>query len=167
MVRASPDNADKVKNFAVTGQAGTKAAKQSMLQSSSNLITAGGTHPVADQGNVRVIDLQLSGLPTNTDNITVKKMSGARHVIQVKLDEDRMKGTCKGTGRMQIRLNQNQNLEDIKANFAIKGINVNEFEADVGRKPNMTAPPKKFGQEITNTRKQKQAMLKSSNAFGQ
>ena len=80
-------------------------------------------------------------------------MSGARHVVQINLDEDRMKGTCTGTGRMQIRLNQNQNLEDIKSNFAIKGISANESKGgDLGRKPHITAAPKTFAREITNTR---------------
>ena len=64
------------------------------------MITASDSHPTADVGNVRVVDIQLSGLPTSSDSLTVKKLSGARHVIQVKLDEDRMKGTCTGTGRM-------------------------------------------------------------------
>jgi len=61
----------------------------------------------------RVVDLCLSGLPSNTDLIGVKKMSGARHVISAQLDEDNMKGICTGTGRIQIRLNQDENLDDI------------------------------------------------------
>lgn len=45
--------------------------------------------------------------------IGVKKASGAAHVINVALDEDNMKGICLGTGRIQIRLNRNENLENI------------------------------------------------------
>lgn len=34
-------------------------------------------------------------------------MSGARHIIGVALDEDNMKGICLGTGRIQVRVNEN------------------------------------------------------------
>jgi hypothetical protein len=54
-------------------------------------------------------------------------MSGARHVISAALDEDNMKGICTGTGRIQIRLNQGENLDDITMAFASKGVMVNEF----------------------------------------
>ena len=42
----------------------------------------------------------MTNLPKNTDIIEVKKMSGARHVVSVALDEDNMKGICLGTGRI-------------------------------------------------------------------
>ena len=54
--------------------------------------------------------------------IGVKKMSGAKNVIGVALDEDNMKGICKGTGRIQIRLNAQENLSDIQDAFARRGI---------------------------------------------
>ena len=73
---------------------------------------------------VRVLDLQLSNLPTSADLIGVKKMSGAKNVINVALDEDNMKGICTGTGRIKIRLNAEENLSDIELAFAQKGINV-------------------------------------------
>lgn len=73
---------------------------------------------------VRVVDLQLSNLPESSDLIGVKKMSGAKNVINVALDEDNMKGICTGTGRIQIRLNAEENLGDIELAFAQKGINV-------------------------------------------
>mmetsp|Transcript_4893 Transcript_4893/g.5976 ORF Transcript_4893/g.5976 Transcript_4893/m.5976 type:complete len:102 (-) Transcript_4893:396-701(-) len=76
---------------------------------------------------VRVIDLHLSNLPTSSDLIGVKKISGAKNVINVALDEDNMKGICTGTGRIQIRLNAEERLQDIELAFAQKGINVQEF----------------------------------------
>ena len=106
-------------------------------------------------GDIRVIDLELKNLNENVDKIDVKKMSGARHVISVALDEDNMKGTCRGTGRIQIRLNQNENLDDIQLNFASKGVMVNEFSGDPRKKPNVTGPPKTFAKEITNTKNRK------------
>lgn len=73
----------------------------------------------------RVVDLELKNLSANADLIDVKKMSGARHVISAALDEDNMKGICLGTGRIKIRLNQDENLEDIELNFARRGVMVN------------------------------------------
>ena len=87
---------------------------------------------------IRVVDLELKNLGEGVDKIEVKKMSGARHVISVALDEDNMKGICRGTGRIQIRLNQNENLDDIQLNFASKGVMVNEHAGDPRKKPNMT-----------------------------
>ena len=49
---------------------------------------------------IRVVDLQLRNIPANADKIGVKKMSGARHVISVALEEDNMKGVCTGNGRI-------------------------------------------------------------------
>jgi len=87
---------------------------------------------------IRVVDLELKNLGEGVDKIEVKKMSGARHVISVALDEDNMKGICRGTGRIQIRLNQNENLDDIQLNFTSKGVMVNEHSGDPRKKPNMT-----------------------------
>ena len=95
-----------------------------------------------EAAEVRVVDLHLRNLPENSDNIGVKKMSGARHVINIALDEDNMKGTCTGTGRIKIRLNANETIDDIELNFASKGIMVKEFEGDPRKKPNMTGAPK-------------------------
>lgn len=53
----------------------------------------------------RVIDLAIQGLPAYMDARELKKISGAKHVIQTTVDEDSLKGTCLGTGRIQIRLN--------------------------------------------------------------
>ena len=99
-------------------------ASNDPITGQSSLAAYNANKPASD---IRVIDLELKNLNENVDKIDVKKMSGARHVISVALDEDNMKGTCRGTGRIQIRLNQNENLDDIQLNFASKGVMVNEF----------------------------------------
>ena len=95
-------------------------------------------------------------------------MSGARHVISAALDEDNMKGICTGTGRIKIRLNQDENMDDIELNFARGGVMVNEFNKDSRKKPTMTGPPKEFAKEITNTKNRKQQFLSTTggNIFG-
>ena len=108
---------------------------------------------------IRVVDLQLRNIPSNADKIGVKQMSGARHVISVALEEDNMKGICTGNGRIQIRLNQNENLDDIELNFAGKGIMVSEHQGDPRKRPAMTGQPREHAKEITNTKNRKQAFL--------
>lgn len=143
----------------------TKATKQAML-ASNNPITGASSLSAYNQvrapSEVQVLDLQLTGLPENADQIGIKKASGARHVINVALDEDNMKGICLGTGRIQIRLNRDENLDDISLNFAKQGISVKEFENDPRKKLTVTGQPKQFAQEITNTRSRKQGFLQTS-----
>lgn len=55
-----------------------------------------------------VIELDLSGLGANVDAQEVRKMAGVRHVISSTVDEDNMKGTCTGTGKVKVRLNHGE-----------------------------------------------------------
>ena len=150
--------------FTIQGRE-TKATKQAMLASNDFNTGTSSLHTynmVQEPAASRVVDLQLQNLPSSADLIGIKKMSGARHVISAAVDEDNMKGTCTGTGRIQIRLNQKENLEDIQLNFAKQGVQVKEFAADPRKRPNMTGPPKDSVREITNTKVQKQAMLQTT-----
>ena len=52
----------------------------------------------------RTVELYLSEIPKNTDDIKMKKMSGARHIVETKLMHDTLKGTLTGEGHMKIRL---------------------------------------------------------------
>lgn len=117
----------------------------------------------------RVLDLELKNLSPNADLIGVKKMSGARHVISTALDEDNMKGICLGTGRIQIRLNRDENFEDIELNFARNGVMVTEHSNNPGKKPSLTGPPKEFAKDIQNTKNRKQEFLSTTGGgiFGQ
>ena len=127
-------------SFTIAGRE-TKATKQAMLASNDPITgqsSMAAYNRVQEPAATRVVDLQLKNLPSNTDLIEVKKMSGARHVISAALDEDNMKGICLGTGRIQIRLNQGENLDDIELNFASKGIIVNEHTSNPGKKPAVT-----------------------------
>lgn len=150
----------------------TKATKQAML-ASNNPITGASSlqayNRVRNCDEVRVIDLQLGNLPSSSDMIGVKRISGAKNVINVALDEDNMKGICTGTGRIQIRLNAEESLADIELAFAQKGIAVAEFQNDPRKKPALTGPPKEFATEITNTRERKQGFLSTTDngIFGQ
>jgi len=133
----------------------TKATKQAML-ASNDLISGQSSMTAYNQASEsRMVDLQLRNLPANSDIIGVKKMSGAKHIVGVNLDEDNMKGICLGTGRIQLRVSENQPLDEIELNFAKQGIVAREFENDPRKKPQLTGPPKEFAKEITNTKNRK------------
>ena len=53
----------------------------------------------------------MSNLKEDTQADNLKRISGSRHVISAVVDEDNMLGTCKGTGRIQIRLNNGETVE--------------------------------------------------------
>lgn len=113
-------------NFTISGR-DTKATKQAMLASNDPITgksSMSAYNQVQAPAAARVVDLTLRNLPENADLIGIKKLSGARHVISAALDEDNMKGICTGTGRIQIRLNQGERLDDIELNFASKGVMV-------------------------------------------
>lgn len=86
-------------------------------------------------------------------------MSGVKHVISASIDEDNMKGTCTGTGRIQVRLNPGETREQVELNYARQGVIVGETKSDSRKRPNVTGQPKEFASEITNTKNQKQKFL--------
>ena len=52
----------------------------------------------------KMVDLDLNNLPPHIDKITIKNITGAKHVIETKFQHDAMKGTCTGQGRIKLRL---------------------------------------------------------------
>jgi len=127
-----------------------------------------GGYNKAETSKPEVIEFTLSGLGTAVDAREVKKMAGARHVVSATVDEDNMKGTCLGTGKVSVRLNQGETREQIELNFTKNGIAVREAAGDPRKRPAMTGPPKEFAQEVQNTKSHKQGFLTTSNpeAFG-
>jgi hypothetical protein len=70
------------------------------------------------------------------DEYEIKKISGAKHIISAEVEVDALKGTCKGNGRIKIRLNEGENKEDIRQRFVTRGAIVrdhkNEPQKDSG-----------------------------------
>lgn len=58
-----------------------------------------------------MIDLDIKGLPKSCDEFVMKRVAGVKHVISSTVDTDKLKGTCTGTGRMKIRLNEGETLQ--------------------------------------------------------
>lgn len=129
------------------------------MLASNDMITGRSTLDTYDQvrapSDTVVVDLTLRNLPSNADVRGVKQMAGVKHIISASVDEDNMKGICTGTGKIQVRLNADETVEQVELNFAKKGVMVNATKSDPRKKPNMTGAPKEFAREITNTKDQK------------
>jgi hypothetical protein len=104
----------------------------------------GGTDPNTyyhkPQNKGEVIDLHLSGLKISADEIEVKRAAGVKHVISTQVDVDEIKGICKGTGRIKIRLNEGESLDMVRANFRKVGMMVQEHQHDATKKSTFTTP---------------------------
>lgn len=58
----------------------------------------------------------------------LKKLSGAKHVISAEIAVDSLKGTCKGDGRIKIRLNAGEDKEAIRQRFVNQGAIVRDHK---------------------------------------
>lgn len=74
------------------------------------------------------MDVDLGNIPQSIDTIALKKLTGARHVIQATLDQDNFTGVNTGLGRMTVRLNAGDDMDKIKANLQKAGIKVRNHE---------------------------------------
>ena len=75
---------------------------------SSNIGGADPNRFYNNKAKGEVLDFDLSGLPESTDEISVKKCAGVKHVISTELVYDNMKGICMGEGRIKLRLNEGE-----------------------------------------------------------
>ena len=82
----------------------------------------------------------MTGLSAYVDKLDIKQFCKVKHIISTEIDVDNMKGTCKGTGRIQIRLNGDETREYIQRNLAAKGITIQDHVVDANKKPGFTTP---------------------------
>lgn len=87
-----------------------------------------------------MIDLILNGLPAETMQGDLKKIAAVKHVISSEIDVDNLKGTCRGSGRIKIRLNAGEEPETIRQNFINRGIVVKDFKIKVEKGSDFTRP---------------------------
>jgi len=72
-------------------------------------------------GRGEVLDLDLGGLPEHCDEAAIKAAANVRHVIAAEVDTDNLKGTCKGTGRIKIRLSDGETERAVKNSLSRAG----------------------------------------------
>jgi len=95
----------------------------------------------AQESKPEIIDLHISNLPENIAADNLKKISGSKHVINATIDFDNLKGTCRGSGRVQLRLNNGETADQVKLNFLRLGYQVSEHDTDSKRKCTITGTP--------------------------
>lgn len=76
----------------------------------------------------------------NMDVQAIKKIAGAKHIVNSQVDLDNLKGTCKGTGRIAIRLNDGESTEMIRQRFIKEGILVQDFKNNPAKKSDFSTP---------------------------
>lgn len=74
--------------------------------------------------NQQVVDLVISGLPSEAQPEDLKKISGAKHVVEATVDQDAIRNVCTGTGKIKVRLGESEDLEQVKLEFLKVGLDV-------------------------------------------
>ena len=107
----------------------TKATKQAMLASNHFTTQESSLRHYNDTSKpVEIVDLAVKGLPENCEARKLKEISGSKHVISATVEEDNMKGICNGNGRIKLRLNGSETVDQVMLNFANMGLEVKPFE---------------------------------------
>lgn len=88
----------------------------------------------------------MKGLPENFDQQSLKRVANVKHVVSAEVREDNLKGICTGEGRIKIRLNEGETINQVRLNFVRAGYAVNVHSDDPRKRPNMTGPPKDAGE---------------------
>ena len=88
----------------------------------------------------------MKGLPENFDQQSLKRVANVKHVVSAEVREDNLKGICTGEGRIKIRLNEGETINQVRLNFVCAGYAVNVHSDDPRKRPNMTGPPKDAGE---------------------
>lgn len=120
----------------------TKGIKQAMLASNHFTTGESSLQHYNLEAAPKVVDLVIGNLPEHYKAENLKRVSGSKHVIGATVEEDNFRGICKGTGRIQIRLNNGESSDLVKLNFLKQGFSVRDFEQDLRKKPIVTGLPK-------------------------
>jgi RNA recognition motif-containing protein len=81
----------------------------------------------AKEATPQIVDMVVSNLPKHFDEKALRKVSGSKHIISAVVDVDNFTGSCKGTGRIQIRLNHGETADSVRLNFLRLGYKVEDF----------------------------------------
>lgn len=64
----------------------------------------------------------------------MKKIANVKHVISATIDSDSIRNVCIGTGRVKLRLGQNEDIDVVKLQFLKAGFGVQEHTANTSLK---------------------------------
>jgi hypothetical protein len=112
-----------------------------MRDLSSDIHGTGDTLNKYQQANAQstVVDLDLKGLGENTQVEDLKKIASVKHVISVQVDSDSIRNVCLGTGRIKLRLAENEDIDNVKLQFLKAGFGVQDHEENPKKKSGFTS----------------------------
>jgi hypothetical protein len=125
-----------VQTIQIPGNA-TQATKVRELSSSvlGNDFLAG----YSQNKKTAVVDLQVQGLPEDATVTELKKAIGAKHVISATIEQDSIKNVCTGKGRVQIRVQEGEDIEKMKLNLVSKGLSIQETSSKANKNTGFSA----------------------------
>lgn len=87
-----------------------------MRDLSSDFMGGGDSMNKYSYANVQttIVDLDVRGLPESTQPEDLKKIAGVKHVITSVVESDSIKNVCTGTGRIKMRLAENEDIDNVK-----------------------------------------------------
>ena len=118
-------------------------------------------------GSELVVDLDLRDLPESANTESLKKTSGVKHIISASVDEDSIKNVCLGTGRIKLRLQNQEELDQVKMRFLQEGFSVIDHAENSKKKTGFTTEQsnrtKSPVKKEVNAKQSKIAQLSSNN----
>lgn len=124
----------------------TQQTKQDFLASSFAGHDSLKYHEKQNLAKQEVVDIDVRGLPENFDPTSLKRVANVKHVISAEVAQDNLKGICTGDGRLKIRLNEGETVNQVRLNFVRAGYSVNLHQEDPRKRPDMTGIPKDKGE---------------------
>lgn len=116
-----------------------------------------------------IVDFDLGNLPSNIDRQRIKDVASVKHIVASDFDIDNLRGVATGDGRVKIRLNEGETIDQIRLNFLKAGYSVKNHELDARKKQVITGPEKELqGYHNMSAKDRKFHELQSKNptAFG-
>lgn len=119
---------------------GPPATATKMRDLSSDILGTGDSIAKYQQANAKstVVDLDLKGLGENTQAEDLKKIAAVKHVISAQVETDSIRNVCLGTGRIKLRLAENEDVDNVKLQFLKAGFGVQEHEENPKKKSGFT-----------------------------
>ena len=93
-----------------------------------------------NSNNGQVVDYDISGVPEHWTTSEVKKFAGVRHVVASEVHTNNVKGTCTGTGRIQIRLSAGETEKKVQNNYAKAGVYITAHEENPNKNTAFSRP---------------------------
>ena len=78
-------------------------------------------------------------MPEDATVTELKKAIGAKHVISATIEQDSIKNVCTGKGRVQIRVQEGEDIEKMKLNLVSKGLSIQETSSKANKNTGFSA----------------------------